>query len=127
MIVCGVVLPVVASSSGTGARRVLVPERNTPQTGQCLLLFSRVTKWTRVCRACKGPTPHTRVVLVDERLGYLETPWVLTPLCPSLSRCWQPDLAADGRGLSWHDLLVSHAYVEGRAESCMLHRVVFQI
>jgi hypothetical protein len=85
-------------------------------------IFSRGTKLTRVCRACKVPTPNTRVVLFNERLGSLETPCFLTPLCPSLSRRWQPDLAADGRGLSWHDLLLSRAYLEGRAESGMRHR-----
>src|SRR5437660_11610081 len=88
------------------------PRKEYPTDRTMSTIFSRVTKWTRVCRACKVPTPNTRVVLCDERVGYLETPWFLTPLCPSLSRCWQPDLAADGRGLSCHALLVSHAYVE---------------
>jgi hypothetical protein len=46
--VCGVVRPV----RHPPAARLLVPERNTPQAGQCLLFFSRVTKWTGVCRAC---------------------------------------------------------------------------
>jgi hypothetical protein len=98
------------------------PREEYPTNRTMSTIYLRVTKLTRVCRACKVPTPNTRVVVCDERLGYRETPWFLTPLCPSLSRRWQPDLAAGGRGLYCHDLLVSRADVEGRAESCMFHR-----